>query len=699
MVTLSAVPVRPSFSTSDNEHGPDGTPCRSKEDSSGSRITTLACNEREPGFTYLSAGVDTAAGLSAMAIFQPLLQSTWIHVCAGANGGMEPHVPGVMGQPPCDFKQLGYTDPVLISSTSSVGTKLAVAAQVGNFNNTGIDLVALCVNDLAARGAEPVFFQNHFSTGKLDMQEASQVVKGVADGCKEATCSFLDASTAELPGLFTAVGCDLVGFAVGVTERGRGLPRLAEMQAGDVVVALPASGLHSNGYSLVRSIARAADLSYREASPFDPTRSLGEALLQPSRIYVKELLALVRANLIHAAVPVTSGGLKGALASVLPTGLGARLQADYWELPTVMRWLAVAGKVKACELATTFNCGLGVLLIIAKKNLDQAMLLLQDEFSEEPKVVGELVARQTGGGVMELEGAESSWLMMPELGVSMPFPGVLPSLQAQRSTTRKRVMVLAGTAEYTPLHALVKECENPSYPAKLVLVAVMHRASRALSHAAMAGIESVVLGDGRFASESPASSEADFLVVSESTEDRKNSDEFLTQDAGEVSSDGKKAALADNYTDALDRAIESAHPELLVILGDVDTSMLTRDFVKRWAGKILMVHASLLPSFPGPRPVEAALKAGVRITGCTVCFAVPRTEDGACGVAHGPQVMQESVRVEVNDTSKSLRERVVTKCERRALPEAVQLVAAGTMTMLDETNGYRLEQRRRKCSW
>eukprot|EP00747_Dinoflagellata_sp_TGD_P078796 gnl/TRDRNA2_/TRDRNA2_160237_c1_seq1.p1 gnl/TRDRNA2_/TRDRNA2_160237_c1~~gnl/TRDRNA2_/TRDRNA2_160237_c1_seq1.p1 ORF type:complete len:305 (+),score=60.05 gnl/TRDRNA2_/TRDRNA2_160237_c1_seq1:85-915(+) len=274
--------------------------------------------------------------------------------------------------------------------------------------------------------------------------------------------------------------------------------------------------------------------------------------------------------------------------------------------------------------------------------------------------------------------------MLPELGVSLPFPGVLSSLQAPCTRMRKRTFVVAGTAEETPLQALLQEAGNPAYPAELVGVATINDDSSAFIRSRAAGLSPVLLGDGCFAA--AMEPDSDFLFVGGAPP--QEGTPLKGAAADKVSSN--KAALTSRFTQELERTLADNQVDLLVLLDDVDASLLSREFVARWAGKMLVVHASLLPAFAGPRPVEAALEAGVRITGCTVCFAVP----SAGGVAQWPQVLQETVRIEVNDTSESLRERLVSKCERRALVDALQLVASESVALRSvEAGGYRLEQK------
>jgi len=628
-------------------------------------------------FTYRSSGVDSAAADAAMKSFEPLIRRT----CQDA--GSEPMLPALRGKS-CEIGKMGSGTGVVISSANALGTKLKVASHVGNFDGLGIDLVALCVNDIAARGAEPLFFHKHLSVEKLDGRQAMQLVKGVSEGCVEAGCRLLDTGVSELPGVFAPGGFDFVGFAVGVAEQGSLLPQKEAMAEGDAIIALPASGFHSNGYSLIRAIIRAAGLEYNQAAPFDPTRSLGEALLPPTRIYAKSVLALAKAGLLRGAVQVARGGLERCFDAVVPPHLAAHLRADSWELPAALRWLAAVGKVPCKELISTFNCGLGMALICAPECEDKVLKLLGD-MHEEPMVVGRLVPCASGAPRVEVEGAQGSWLMLPELGVSLPFPEVLSSLQDPWTVSRMRVMVLAGNEDVTPVQALLSATKLPASAAALVAVASAYPEANALMLARSAGVKEVVLGDGRFTN-------SDFFC--DGLDDDLGG--AATADAGAGGADhgadgvgGHSKNAAADFSANLEKEMEAVQAELLVVLDDVDPTLLTRSFHQHRAGKVLVVHASLLPAFPGPSPIEAALRAGVCVTGCTVSFAVPPSL-GAKGNCYGPQILQEPVRIAACDTAASLRQRVVTQCETPVLPRALQLVASGSVALRHDEGGFGL---------
>jgi phosphoribosylformylglycinamidine cyclo-ligase len=306
-----------------------------------------------------------------------------------------------------DLKAAGFRDPVLVASTDGVGTKLKIAQATGRHDTIGIDLVAMCVNDIVVQGAEPLFFLDYFATGKLDVAAAADIVKGVAQGCREAGCALIGGETAEMPGLYSGADYDLAGFAVGAAERGALLTGAA-VAAGDVVLGLASSGVHSNGYSLVRHVVAGAGLDYGAPAPFAAGERLGDALLSPTRIYVKSCLAAIRAGGVKALAHITGGGLVDNIPRVVPDGLGVRLDAGAWTVPPVFRWLAVAGAIGPAEMARTFNCGVGMVAIVAAADADTLARLLADH-GESVARIGAVVARAAGAPEVEIAGWDASW--------------------------------------------------------------------------------------------------------------------------------------------------------------------------------------------------------------------------------------------------------------------------------------------------
>ncbi|MFD0386586.1 phosphoribosylformylglycinamidine cyclo-ligase [Tistrella bauzanensis] len=307
-----------------------------------------------------------------------------------------------------DLKAAGFTDPILVSSTDGVGTKLKIAEAAGRHDTIGIDLVAMCVNDLVVQGAEPLFFLDYFATGKLSVPLAAAVVEGIAEGCAQAGCALVGGETAEMPGLYAGSDYDLAGFSVGAAERGTLLPR-ADVGAGDVVIGMASSGVHSNGYSLVRKLVADGGFDYAAPAPFETTAtSLGEALLTPTRIYVKALMPEIRAGRVKALAHITGGGLLENIPRVLPDGVGADLDAAAWTLPPVFGWLAATGGLTGHELARTFNCGIGMIVVVAAADADAVIAGLAAA-GETAGVIGRLAPRATGDALVVIDHMETAW--------------------------------------------------------------------------------------------------------------------------------------------------------------------------------------------------------------------------------------------------------------------------------------------------
>ena len=319
------------------------------------------------GLTYAEAGVDIAAGNALVDRIKPMAAATSRPGVMEGLGGF-----GAL----FDLRAAGYTDPVLVAATDGVGTKLKLAIDTGIFETVGIDLVAMCVNDLVCQGAEPLFFLDYFATGRLDVAGAAAVIEGIATGCRLAGAALVGGETAEMPGLYAAGDFDLAGFAVGAMERGTALPR--GVAAGDRLLGLASSGVHSNGYSLVRRVVERAGLGWDAPAPFDPAASLGAALLAPTRIYVPSALAAIRAGGVHGLAHITGGGLTENLPRVLPAGLGAHVDLGAFPLPPVFRWLAETGGIAEGEMLRTFNCGIGMIVVVAPEAEASLSAVLRD---------------------------------------------------------------------------------------------------------------------------------------------------------------------------------------------------------------------------------------------------------------------------------------------------------------------------------
>ena len=332
-------------------------------------MTTFGKN----GLTYADAGVDIDAGNALVERIKPAAKRTNRSGTMSGLGGF-----GAL----FDLKAAGYTDPVLVAATDGVGTKLRIAIDTGHVDTIGVDLVAMCVNDLICQGAEPLFFLDYFATGKLDIDEATRIINGIAAGCEASGCALIGGETAEMPGMYHKGDFDLAGFAVGAMERGQDLPR--DVAEGDVLLGLASSGVHSNGYSFVRKVVELSGLGWDAPSPFGDG-TLGQALLAPTRLYVKQALAAVRAGGVHAFAHITGGGLTENPPRVIPDGLACEIDLGAWALPPVFRWLAQTAGMSEPELLKTFNCGIGMMVVAAPDHADDIERLL--------KAHGEVVVR------------------------------------------------------------------------------------------------------------------------------------------------------------------------------------------------------------------------------------------------------------------------------------------------------------------
>ncbi|MFV1442470.1 phosphoribosylformylglycinamidine cyclo-ligase [Phaeobacter sp. JH18-32] len=339
------------------------------------------------GLTYADAGVDIDAGNALVDRIKPAAKRTNRSGVMSGLGGF-----GAL----FDLKDAGYSDPILVGATDGVGTKLRIAIDTGVVDGVGIDLVAMCVNDLVCQGAEPLFFLDYFATGKLETDVAARIIEGIAEGCVRSGCALIGGETAEMPGMYPAGDFDLAGFAVGAMERGSALP--ADVQEGDVLLGLASDGVHSNGYSLVRKLVDVSGLGWDADCPFGEG-TLGAALLTPTRLYVKQCLAAVRAGGVHALAHITGGGLTENLPRVLPEDLGADIDLNAWDLPPVFKWMAETGGIAEAEMLKTFNCGIGMILSVSAGRADELVKVLETE--------GETVSRLgtvTAGAGMRYSG-------------------------------------------------------------------------------------------------------------------------------------------------------------------------------------------------------------------------------------------------------------------------------------------------------
>jgi phosphoribosylformylglycinamidine cyclo-ligase len=369
-------------------------------------MATTKDDQAQP-ITYRDSGVDIDAGNALVHAIKPLVKAT-------RRSGADADLGGFGGL--FDLKAAGFRDPILVAANDGVGTKLKIAIDSGRHTTIGIDLVAMCVNDLVVQGAEPLFFLDYYATGHLDVSVAKNVVAGIAEGCRLAGCALIGGETAEMPGMYHKGDYDLAGFAVGAVERGEILPR-ADIAIGDVLIGLPSSGVHSNGYSLVRRLAQSEALGWNDPAPWSPQTTFGEALLTPTRIYVKAVLEAIEATGgasdggVKALSHITGGGLSENLPRVLPQTVAAAVDLSSIAVPPVFGWLAKAGRLDDTEMLRTFNCGIGMVVVAEKARAGEVVESLTAG-GESPVVLGEIIPPT--GEKSDAKGKGEAWAVKYE---------------------------------------------------------------------------------------------------------------------------------------------------------------------------------------------------------------------------------------------------------------------------------------------
>ncbi|XP_056287464.1 trifunctional purine biosynthetic protein adenosine-3 [Pseudoliparis swirei] len=567
------------------------------------------------GLTYKDSGVDIAAGNQLVDMIKPLAKATSRAGCIAELGGFA----GLF-----DLKAAGFVDPILVSGTDGVGTKLKIAQACGRHGGLGQDLVAMCVNDVLAQGAEPLFFLDYFACGRLDVAVAAAVVGGVAKACEMAGCALLGGETAEMPGVYAPGEYDLAGFCVGAVERRALLPRLGDIAEGDLLIGLASSGVHSNGFSLVRKVLDRAGLDYGAPAPFGQSgQTVGEVLLTPTKIYSRLLLPILRSGAVKAYAHITGGGLLENIPRVLPHGLAADLDASRWSIPPVFSWLHEEGGLSEEEMARTFNCGLGAVLVVAPADAQGVLRQLQAH-EEASWIVGSLAQKHQGAEPVVVRN------LRPSLLNGGPAPRGESAVDGNAPLKKTRVAVLiSGTG--TNLQALMEQAKRPAGAAEIVVVISNRPGVQGLKRASLAGIQTRVV-------------------------------------------DHKLYGSRTEFDGTIDRVLEEFGVELVCLAGFM--RILTGTFVKKWNGKLLNIHPSLLPSFKGVNAQQQALRAGVRVTGCTVHFVTEEVDAGAI-------VVQEAVPVLGGDTEDSLSDRI-REAEHRAFPAALELVASGAVRLEED---------------
>lgn len=505
-----------------------------------------------------------------------------------------------------------YKDPILILGTDGVGTKLKIAQHFCRNGSVGVDLVAMCVNDILCNGAQPISFSSYYACGKWLPDLADEVAAGVIEGTQQADCSFIAAHTADMPLLYEAQVYDIAGFALGIAEKDGILPRMQDIQPGDVLIGLPSSGVHSNGFSLVHAVLKSVGLDLEDQAPFS-NRTLGEELLVPTKIYVKALTPLLAqvGHGIKALAHITGGGLTENIPRVLRKDLGVRLNANSFQLPPVFVWLAAAGNIKPDELQRTYNCGLGLLMVVSPSQVNAVMQHLR--YVERAVVVGEVIARKD--------------INTPQVQM-LNFEETLKRGQKLLAQPRRRVAVLISGSG-SNLQALINAIRDSSQAvhADIVLVISNKKDVLGLERASKAGIPSLVISHRDFSSR-------------------------------------------EDYDAELSRHLDAARVDLICLAGFM--RVLSVPFVRHWRGRLINIHPSLLPKYPGLHVQQQALDAGEKESGCTVHFVDEGVDTGAI-------IVQAKVPILENDTVDSLTHRI-HQAEYWAYPRALSLLASGAIT-------------------
>ncbi|KAF7995139.1 hypothetical protein HCN44_004611 [Aphidius gifuensis] len=567
--------------------------------------------------SYKSSGVDIDTGDLFVNKIKPMVATTKIPGVMGSIGGFG----GLF-----DTKTAGFNDPILVSGTDGVGTKLKIAIEYGKHDSVGIDLVAMCVNDVLAHGAKPLFFLDYFACGYLNVDIAASVVSGIVEGCKNAGCSLVGGETAEMPDMYAKGEYDLAGFAVGAVERNSLLPKINDIIPGDIVIGLPSSGIHSNGFSLVRKILKISGKTFNDQAPFSLNKStIGDELLVPTKIYTKNVVPALNTNNVKAFAHITGGGLTENIPRILPDGTGVKLNAENWNILPVFSWLAAIGSVNEKEMLRTFNCGIGGILICSKIHKNQIIDILKDE---KPIVIGTVVEfnNKINNNTERVIVDNFSKCMNQQM--RKYIPKIIDNL----SIIKKKVGVLISGSG-TNLQALIDSCKNPieHMGAEIVLVISNKLGVEGLKRAENAGIKTKVI-------------------------------------------EHKDYPSREIFDMEMDKELTLAGVEIICLAGFM--RILSDKFVKKWKGSMINVHPSLLPSFKGSNAHRDVLLSGVRITGCTVHFVDTEIDSGAI-------IEQEPVKVLPNDTIGSLQERVKI-AEHVAFPRALKLLATGQIKLKDD---------------
>ncbi|XP_078492913.1 trifunctional purine biosynthetic protein adenosine-3-like [Ciona intestinalis] len=584
--------------------------------------------ERNPNLTYDNCGVSIKKGDSLVKLISSDVRNT-------ARPGSSPELGGFGGS--FDLEKAGYKNPMLVSGTDGVGTKLLLAQKMKKCCDIGVDLVAMCANDVLTHNAESLFFLDYYACGSLTLDVAREVVSGIARGCKMAGCALIGGETAEMPGVYPTGSYDLAGFVVGAYEKGRDrpLPCLDEVIPGDVIIGVMSSGIHSNGYSLVRRVVEISGLELNDPAPFEEGKSLGESLLTPTAIYSKLLLPVLRStNQIRAVAHITGGGIVGNLKRVLPSNMAAILDARSWPLQSVFGWIASVGNLHTDEMLKTFNCGLGLCIVTSQSSADDVIVKCNgalSSFNLKSYKVGEVVLKEDNTESVTVNHLTEMLYKSYSHKTPKLTNGTASGDHGKNRSKTSVAILISGTGSNMQAlidHSIHNEC---SYQVKLVISNKPN--APGLLKAQSARIPTKVI----------------------------NHKEFKTRE------------LFDREVDA---ALTMNNIEIICLAGFM--RLLSGWMVKKWRGQILNIHPSLLPLFKGIDAHKQALDAGVRISGCSVHFVVEEMDEGAI-------IEQGTVRVEPKDDISSLQEKIKL-IEHKVFPKALDLVASGMASLHNSKN-------------
>uniref|UniRef100_H2ZF65 Phosphoribosylformylglycinamidine cyclo-ligase n=1 Tax=Ciona savignyi TaxID=51511 RepID=H2ZF65_CIOSA len=639
--------------------------------------------KRNRGLSYAKCGVSIENGDSFVASISSDVKST-------ARPGSTPNLGGFGG---CfDLEKAGYNNPILVAGTDGVGTKLLIAQAMNKYDKIGLDLVAMCANDVLTHNAESLFFLDYYACGSLQLDVAREVLKGISLGCAMAGCALIGqlvwfqcfflsewenvvhhditlaincvssgGETAEMPGLFPRGVFDIGGFVVGAYEKGRDipLPKTDCIIAGDVIVGVMSSGLHSNGFSLVRKVIELSGMDLWDPSPFEDGKSLGESLLKPTAIYCKALLPVFRSlNQIRGVAHITGGGIVGNLPRVLPSNMSAILDARKWPVPPVFRWLAGTGDIPTDEMLKTFNCGLGLCIVTSQSGANDVIIKCNNALSSlslKAFQVGEIVEKHNPHQAVVVthlnKELSKSYRMTNRISPVLNHNGYSPAKILNPKTPI--AILISGTG--SNMQALIKHSTThpeSSYQVKLV---ISNKADAlGLIKAQEAGIMTKVI----------------MRLVKEISQ------RMVMKAIFNIVIDHRKFKVRESFDREIDTLLLENNIEIICLAGFM--RLLSGWMVQKWHGKILNIHPSLLPSFKGVNAPKQALNAGVKVTGCTVHFVVEEMDDGAI-------IEQRSVRIETTDDVSTLQYRIKL-AEHQIYPTALDQVAKGLASLDDKEN-------------